>query len=111
MAPSGEQLRRSALKVLPTHFVLSSLHAGRSKLRLQGHGSFLSSAAPRGRGRKKASVLSRKQLDAQLDKYMSTTKSRLDKDLEDYMSLSKSRLDAELDEYMSLAGQSDLCWQ
>lgn len=122
MAPSGEQLRWSAylpacalhllihLRVLPTDFI-SSLHAGRSQLRLQRRGCSLRSAPRRGRGKKKAGVLSRRQLDAQLDDYMSTTKSRLDKDLDDYMSLSKSRLDAELDEYMSLAGQSDVRWQ
>lgn len=67
---------------------------------MQRRRCILRSAAARGRGRKNAGVPSRKQLDAQLDEYMSTTKSRLDKDLDDYMSLSKRRLDAELDEYM-----------
>ncbi|MED6240858.1 hypothetical protein ATANTOWER_029612, partial [Ataeniobius toweri] len=48
----------------------------------------------------------RKQLDAQLDEYMSLSRSRLDKQLEDYMSMSRRRLDEELDEYMMMAGQS-----
>ncbi|XP_074540144.1 uncharacterized protein LOC141801119 isoform X2 [Halichoeres trimaculatus] len=52
----------------------------------------------------------RKQLDAELDKYMSLSKRRLDQQLDEYMSKSKSRLDAQLDEYMSMAGQGDLTW-
>nr|XP_057908718.1 uncharacterized protein LOC131105040 [Doryrhamphus excisus] len=49
-------------------------------------------------------VLTKKELDAQLDEYMSKSKSRLDAQLDEYMSKSKSRLDADLDEYMALAG-------
>lgn len=55
-------------------------------------------------------VPTKEQLDAQLDEYMSLSKSRLDKELDEYMSLSRSRLDAELDEYMLMAGQMDLHW-
>lgn len=51
-------------------------------------------------------VPTKKQLDAQLDEYMSLSKSRLDEQLDDYMSMSKSRLDAQLDEYMSMVGQT-----
>ncbi|XP_077431226.1 uncharacterized protein LOC144057483 isoform X2 [Vanacampus margaritifer] len=48
----------------------------------------------------------KKELDVQLDDYMSKSKSRLDADLDEYMSRSKKRLDADLDEYMALAGQT-----
>lgn len=47
----------------------------------------------------------KKQLDAQLDEYMSRSRSRLDAQLDEYMSTSKRRLDAQLDEYMLMAGQ------
>lgn len=52
----------------------------------------------------------KKQLDAELDQYMSRSKRRLDQQLDEYMSKSKSRLDQQLDEYMSMAGQRDLRW-
>ncbi|XP_070767824.1 chromatin target of PRMT1 protein-like [Enoplosus armatus] len=61
----------------------------------------------RGRGPSKDNIPTKKQLDAQLDEYMSLSKSRLDKQLDDYMSMSKSHLDAQLDEYMSMAGQTE----
>ncbi len=64
----------------------------------------------RGCGQSKDAVPTKKQLDAQLDEYVSMSRSRLDKELDDYMSMSKRRLDAQLDEYMSLAGQTDLHW-
>lgn len=38
------------------------------------------------------------------------TKKELDAELDAYMSLSKSRLDAELDEYMAMAGQTEPSW-
>ncbi|XP_078789879.1 uncharacterized protein LOC144984635 isoform X2 [Oryzias latipes] len=53
-------------------------------------------------------IPTKKQLDAQLDQYMSLSRSRLDQELEDYMSLSRSRLDAQLEEYMLMAGQSHM---
>ncbi|XP_045899837.1 chromatin target of PRMT1 protein-like [Micropterus dolomieu] len=59
----------------------------------------------RGRGLRKAYVPTKKQLDAQLDEYMSRSRSRLDAQLDEYMSTSKRRLDAQLDEYMLMAGQ------
>uniref|UniRef100_UPI0037E75AD9 chromatin target of PRMT1 protein-like n=1 Tax=Semicossyphus pulcher TaxID=241346 RepID=UPI0037E75AD9 len=50
----------------------------------------------RGRGwNRKGAMPTRKQLDDQLD---------------EYMSLSKRRLDAQLDEYMAMAGQTVLTW-
>lgn len=49
----------------------------------------------------------KKQLDLELDQYMSKTKSHLNQQLEDYMSLSRRRLDAELDQYMAMAGQAE----
>ncbi|KAE8289391.1 hypothetical protein D5F01_LYC13280 [Larimichthys crocea] len=72
-------------------------------LHLQGGGASASRWSDR-------DVPTRKQLDAQLDRYMSTSKRRLDQQLDDYMSMSRSRLDAELDEYMSMAGQTHLDW-
>ncbi|XP_057690889.1 uncharacterized protein LOC130915120 isoform X2 [Corythoichthys intestinalis] len=51
-------------------------------------------------------VPTKRQLDMQLDRYMSRSKSRLDAQLDDYMARSKKRLDADLDEYMSRAGCS-----
>lgn len=60
----------------------------------------------RGRVFWKNQTPTKKQLDAQLDQYMSLSRSRLDQELEDYMSLSRSRLDAQLEEYMLMAGQS-----
>ncbi|XP_042345628.1 uncharacterized protein LOC121945493 isoform X2 [Plectropomus leopardus] len=63
-----------------------------------------------GRSWSKANVPTKKKLDAELDKYMSTSRSRLDKQLDEYMSKSKSRLDAQLDEYMSMAGQIETDW-
>ncbi|XP_030271567.1 chromatin target of PRMT1 protein-like isoform X3 [Sparus aurata] len=88
--------------------LLKNRTAGRTQLgvHLQRGGA----AASRGRVRSKADVPTKKQLDAQLDQYMSASRSRLDRQLDDYMSLSKSRLDAQLDEYMSMAGQTDLLW-
>ncbi|KAK9516005.1 hypothetical protein VZT92_025322 [Zoarces viviparus] len=62
--------------------------------------------ASRGRGLSKDHVPTKQQLDAQLDEYMSTSRSRLDKQLDKYMSMSRSRLDKQLDEYMSMAGQT-----
>ncbi|XP_034534674.1 uncharacterized protein LOC117809108 [Notolabrus celidotus] len=38
------------------------------------------------------------------------TRKQLDADLDKYMSLSKRRLDQQLDEYMCMAGQTDLTW-
>ncbi|KAM7382766.1 hypothetical protein PAMP_002483 [Pampus punctatissimus] len=64
----------------------------------------------RGCGLSREKVPTKKQLDAQLDAYMSMSRSRLDEQLDDYMSMSRSRLDAELDEYMSMAGQAPLHW-
>ncbi|CAL1611649.1 unnamed protein product [Knipowitschia caucasica] len=61
-------------------------------------------ASSRGRGQQKV-VPSKKQLDLDLDWYMSKTKTRLDAQLDQYMSLSRSRLDAQLDQYMSMAGE------
>ncbi|XP_036930433.1 chromatin target of PRMT1 protein-like isoform X1 [Acanthopagrus latus] len=78
--------------------------AGRTHLQRDG------AAASRGRVQIKADVPTKKQLDAQLDQYMSASRSRLDAQLDEYMSLSKSRLDAQLDEYMSMAGRTDLLW-
>lgn len=49
----------------------------------------------------------KKQLDLELDQYMSKSRSRLDQQLDDYMSRSRSRLDKELDEYMAMAGDGD----
>lgn len=66
--------------------------------------------ASKGRSRSRRDVPTRKQLDAQLDEYMSLSKSRLDQQLDDYMSMSRQRLDAELDEYMSMAGETELSW-
>ncbi|KAM7421729.1 hypothetical protein PAMA_015734 [Pampus argenteus] len=66
--------------------------------------------ASRGCGLSREKVPTKKQLDAQLDAYMSMSRSRLDEQLDDYMSMSRSRLDAELDEYMSMAGQAPLHW-
>lgn len=64
----------------------------------------------KGRGGSRKAVPTKKQLDAELDDYMSMCRSRLDKQLDDYMSTSRSRLDAELDEYMSMAGQPQPLW-
>lgn len=64
----------------------------------------------KGRGGSRKVVPTKKQLDAELDDYMSMSRSRLDKQLDDYMSTSRSRLDAELDEYMSMAGQPQPLW-
>ncbi|XP_030606054.1 uncharacterized protein LOC115794600 [Archocentrus centrarchus] len=61
-------------------------------------------------GTRRKKVAMKKQLDAELDEYMSLSRHRLDKQLDDYMSMSRSRLDAELDEYMSMAGQSQKLW-
>ncbi|XP_073322940.1 uncharacterized protein [Pagrus major] len=85
-----------------------NLTAGRTQLgvHLQRGGA----TASGGRVRSKADVPTKKQLDTQLDEYMSMSRSRLDRQLDDYMSLSKSRLDAQLDEYMSMAGRTDLLW-
>lgn len=47
----------------------------------------------------------KQQLDAELDEYMSLSRSRLDRQLDDYMSMSRRRLDQEMDEYMLMAGQ------
>ncbi|XP_054596665.1 uncharacterized protein [Nothobranchius furzeri] len=58
------------------------------------------------RGFYRKDVPTKKQLDAQLDEYMSLSRSRLDKELADYMSMSRRHLDAQLDEYMLMAGQS-----
>ncbi|XP_044062693.1 chromatin target of PRMT1 protein-like isoform X1 [Siniperca chuatsi] len=80
------------------------LCSGRTRLSL--HLQRGGAAASRGRGLSKDHVPTKKQLDAQLDEYMSLSKSRLDAQLDDYMSMSRSRLDAELDEYMSMAGQA-----
>ncbi|XP_029359594.1 uncharacterized protein LOC115044608 [Echeneis naucrates] len=60
--------------------------------------------------RSKDNVPTKRQLDAELDEYMSLSKTRLDKELDEYMSLSRSRLDAQLDEYMSMAGQMPPQW-
>ncbi|XP_035527350.1 chromatin target of PRMT1 protein-like [Morone saxatilis] len=87
---------------------IQKVTAGRTQLSL--HLQRGGATASRGRGQSKVNVPTRKQLDAQLDEYMSMSKSRLDKQLDDYMSMSKSRLDAQLDEYMSMAGQTDLDW-
>ncbi|KAK2845212.1 hypothetical protein Q5P01_011871 [Channa striata] len=67
-------------------------------------------AAFKGRGQTRQDMPTKKQLDEQLEDYMSKSKSRLDKQLDDYMSKSQKRLDAELDEYMSMAGVSQLQW-
>ncbi|XP_044062699.1 chromatin target of PRMT1 protein-like isoform X2 [Siniperca chuatsi] len=83
---------------------IQELTAGRTRLSL--HLQRGGAAASRGRGLSKDHVPTKKQLDAQLDEYMSLSKSRLDAQLDDYMSMSRSRLDAELDEYMSMAGQA-----
>ncbi|KAG7474109.1 hypothetical protein JOB18_002286 [Solea senegalensis] len=56
----------------------------------------------RGRGLSNDSIPTKRQLDAQLDDYMSVSRRRLDKELDDYMSMSRRRLDKELDEYMCL---------
>lgn len=66
--------------------------------------------ASKGQGQSKQDVQTKKQLDAQLDEYMSLSKRRLDQQLDDYMSMSRQRLDAELDEYMLMAGETDLHW-
>ncbi|XP_051235085.1 uncharacterized protein LOC127351518 [Dicentrarchus labrax] len=87
---------------------IQKVTAGQTQLSL--HLQRGGATASRGRGQSKDNVPTRKQLDAQLDEYMSMSKSRLDKQLDDYMSMSKSRLDAQLDEYMSMAGQTDLDW-
>ncbi|XP_035862428.1 chromatin target of PRMT1 protein-like isoform X2 [Sander lucioperca] len=81
---------------------IQKLTAGSTNLQRGG----ATASRGRGRGQSKCHVPTRKQLDAQLDEYMSMSKSRLDKQLDDYMSMSKSRLDAQLDEYMSMAGQT-----
>ncbi|XP_071324815.1 uncharacterized protein [Trachinotus anak] len=77
-------------------------------------GPHLSLNLPRGGAtawrRGKGDLPTKRQLDAQLDEYMSLSKSRLDKQLDDYMSMSRSRLDAQLDEYMSMAGETALQW-
>ncbi|XP_061650758.1 uncharacterized protein LOC133487728 isoform X2 [Phyllopteryx taeniolatus] len=62
---------------------------------------------PRGRSR---DVLTKTELDAELDSYMARSKTRLDAELDQYMSRSKSRLDAQLEEYMALAGQPLPWW-
>ncbi|KAM6995253.1 uncharacterized protein LKV04_007478 [Tautogolabrus adspersus] len=64
----------------------------------------------RGQGWNRGAVPTRKQLDAELDDYMSLSKRRLDQQLDEYMSMTKSRLDAQLDEYMAMAGNTDLTW-
>ncbi|CAI5661457.1 unnamed protein product [Oreochromis niloticus] len=74
------------------------------KLRIGG------ATASKGRDSSRKAVPTKKQLDAELDDYMSMSRSRLDKQLDDYMSMSRSRLDAELDEYMSMAGQPQPLW-
>ncbi|XP_014877072.1 uncharacterized protein LOC106939238 [Poecilia latipinna] len=56
--------------------------------------------ASKGRG-----FVPKQQLDAELDEYMSLSRSRLDRQLDDYMSMSRRRLDQEMDEYMLMAGQ------
>ncbi|XP_023249451.1 uncharacterized protein LOC111644721 [Seriola lalandi dorsalis] len=58
----------------------------------------------------KDDVPTKRQLDKQLDEYMSISKNRLDKQLDRYMSMSRSRLDAQLDEYMSMVGETQLQW-
>ncbi|XP_055084007.1 chromatin target of PRMT1 protein-like [Periophthalmus magnuspinnatus] len=84
---------------------------GRDQLGAGSEGCGLSVGVPLKRhGLQKKAVPSKKQLDSQLDRYMSKTKSRLDADLDRYMSLSRNRLDAQLDEYMAMAGDSAL-WQ
>ncbi|XP_047196871.1 uncharacterized protein LOC118114359 [Hippoglossus stenolepis] len=52
----------------------------------------------------RVNVPTKRQLDAQLDEYMSMSRSRLDRQLDEYMSMSRSRLDRQLDEYMSMDG-------
>ncbi|XP_054881417.1 uncharacterized protein LOC129355830 isoform X2 [Poeciliopsis prolifica] len=56
--------------------------------------------ASKGRG-----FVPKQQLDAELDEYMSLSRSSLDRQLDDYMSMSRRRLDQEMDEYMLMAGQ------
>ncbi|KAG7233003.1 hypothetical protein INR49_006449 [Caranx melampygus] len=86
----------------------------RTKVQRLTTGPHLSLNLPRGvaskRRRSQDDVPTKKQLDKQLDEYMSLSKKHLDKQLDNYMSLSKSRLDAELDEYMSMAGDTLSQW-
>lgn len=92
----------SPVRVVTSHSCFSPPPAGRSQLSLRLQKGGVTSS--------KAGVPTRKQLDAQLDEYMSMSRSRLDRELDEYMSLSKRRLDAQLDDYMSTAGQSHLHW-
>ncbi|XP_077576469.1 uncharacterized protein LOC144199017 [Stigmatopora nigra] len=62
-------------------------------------------------GRSREAPPTKRQLDAQLERYMSRCKSRLDAQLERYMAMSKKRLDADLDQYMSAAGSSWPYWE
>lgn len=91
----------------PSNSRLCVCPAGRTPLNLHLQEGGASASRWSGSGR---DVPTTKQLDAQLDRYMSTSKRRLDQQLDDYMSMSRSRLDAELDEYMSMAGQTHLDW-
>ncbi|KAM3614797.1 uncharacterized protein V6R79_019127 [Siganus canaliculatus] len=87
---------------------LWNLSAGTTQLGVQQQRG--GASASRGRGLDQRAVPTRRQLDAQLEDYMSLLRRRLDRELEDYMSLSRTRLDAQLDQYMSLAGETLLLW-
>ncbi|XP_077454640.1 uncharacterized protein LOC144073017 isoform X2 [Stigmatopora argus] len=82
--------------------------AGRpyASAKLPEHPPLAARAESRPGGRSREPPPTKRQLDAQLERYMSRCKSRLDADLDDYMARSKKRLDADLDEYMSAAGSS-----
>ncbi|XP_077384371.1 uncharacterized protein LOC144023000 isoform X2 [Festucalex cinctus] len=83
------------------------VRTGSGPFRRVARGQVAASALPvRGRSLK---APSKKELDAQLDDYMSKSKRRLDADLDHYMARSKKRLDADLDEYMAL-GRYTLPW-
>ncbi|XP_017259827.1 uncharacterized protein LOC108228733 [Kryptolebias marmoratus] len=96
--------RRNLLRPLGQRRLLQNLTPGRrhvSPTLRRGGATTL-----KGRGFYRKNVPTKKQLDAQLDEYMSLSRSRLDQDLDDYMSMSRRHLDAQLDDYMLMAGQS-----
>ncbi|XP_020481423.2 chromatin target of PRMT1 protein-like isoform X1 [Labrus bergylta] len=106
---SGEDLRsRLGQRRLQRKRNFQKLTAAPTQLSMYLHGG--GAKNHRGQGWNRGTIPTRKQLDTELDDYMSLSKRRLDQELDRYMSMTKSRLDAQLDEYMAMAGDTDLTW-
>ncbi|XP_043972588.1 chromatin target of PRMT1 protein-like isoform X3 [Gambusia affinis] len=92
----GNQLSRlGQRRLVETSDLQNQTEGGRGPTLRRG-----GATASKGRG-----LAPKQQLDAELDEYMSLSRSRLDRQLDDYMSMSRRRLDQEMDEYMLMAGQ------